>query len=123
MQSVETRNVGRDSLFLFADLTIEGLPAPTRVKVRNLSNGGMMAEADIAIARGDRLTVKLRNIEQVRGSVAWVQGTRFGIAFDTEIDPQVVRAPVSGAAESQAPHFVRPPAQPTPGSNRPLRIV
>ena len=45
MSSVDTRNVGRDSLFLVAQLTLDGQAEPVRVKVRNLSAGGMMAEA------------------------------------------------------------------------------
>ena len=63
MSSVDTRNVGRDSLFLFAQLTLDGQAEPVRVKVRNLSAGGMMAEAGgMAISRGDRVGIELRKI-------------------------------------------------------------
>lgn len=107
MSSLETRNVGRDSLFLFADLTFEGQPDTVKVKVRNLSAGGMMAEGGAGeAARGDRLSIELRNVGSVKGSVAWVQGNRFGIAFETEVDPKIVRAPV-GTGEG-TPRFVRP---------------
>ena len=107
MSSVETRNVSRDSLFLFAELTFEGQPETVKVKVRNLSAGGMMAEgAGVEANRGDRLAIELRNVGSVKGNVAWVQGTRFGIAFEKQIDPKIVRAPV-GQGES-TPRFTKP---------------
>ncbi|QYJ07129.1 PilZ domain-containing protein [Qipengyuania flava] len=107
MSSLETRNVARDSLFLFAELTFEGQPDTVKVKVRNLSAGGMMAEGGAGEAtRGDRLVIELRNVGSVKGNVAWVQGNRFGIAFETEVDPKIVRAPV-GTGES-SPRFTRP---------------
>ncbi|MFA6218964.1 MAG: PilZ domain-containing protein [Erythrobacter sp.] len=107
MSSVDTRNVGRDSLFLFAQLAFAGQPDLVRVKVRNLSAGGMMAEGGVVAGRGERLTVKLRNIGDVRGSVAWVQGNRFGIAFDEEIDPRLARAPIAANGEG-TPRYARP---------------
>jgi hypothetical protein len=107
MSSLETRNVARDSLFLFAELTFEGQPDTVKVKVRNLSAGGMMAEGGNGEAsRGDRLSIELRNVGSIKGNVAWVQGNRFGIAFETEVDPKIVRAPV-GSGEN-TPRFVRP---------------
>ena len=44
MSSLDTRDVARESLFLFAELTLDGQPDAMRVKVRNLSAGGMMVE-------------------------------------------------------------------------------
>lgn len=109
MSSLETRNVVRDSLFLFADLAFEGRTEVVRAKVRNLSAGGMMGESSIAVVSGDRVTAGLRNVGEVRGVVAWVQGNRFGIAFDREIDPVLVRAANSAASgESEAPRHTRP---------------
>ena len=107
MSSLETRNVVRDSLFLFADLAFEGRTDVIRAKVRNLSAGGVMAETGAAASRGDRVTVGLRNLGEVKGVVAWVQGNRFGIAFENEIDPIVVRA-ANASIESEAPRHTRP---------------
>lgn len=107
MTSVETRNIARDSLFLFADLSFEGQGAAVRVKVRNLSEGGMMAEAGCAVSRGERLSIDLRNVGGVRGRIAWVQGNRFGIAFDAPVDAKRVRSPV-GVGETEAPRIARP---------------
>ena len=109
MSNVDTRQVNRDSLFLLAQVRVDGQDAVTRVKVRNLSAGGMMAEGDSKVARGSLVAVELRNIGWVEGSVAWKQDNRFGIAFVDEIAPTVVRAPASssGAADYEIPRFTR----------------
>ncbi len=107
MSSVETRDIARDSLFLFAELHFEGRGEPLKVRVRNLSKGGMMAEGGFAVSRGERLMADLRNVGQVRGSVAWVQGNRFGVAFENSVDPMLARAP-AGESEKEAPRFARP---------------
>ena len=102
MSNVDTRQVDRDSLFLLAQVRVEGEDAVFRVKVRNLSAGGMMAEGDAHVARGALVHVELRNIGWVQGTVAWLQETRFGIAFVEEIDPKKARAPVSGGPATTA---------------------
>lgn len=94
--NIETRQDGRDSLLLLAQVRVEGRGVAGRVKVRNLSAGGMMAEGEMEVARGESVEVELRNLGWVRGSVAWKQGDRFGIAFVDEIDPRDARAPVHG---------------------------
>lgn len=107
MSAVDTRNVGRDSLFLFAELVFEGQSGGARVKVRNLSAGGMMAEGNALAERGQRVTVKLRKIGDVKGTVAWVESDRLGIAFDREVDPRIARAPVATDDEG-VPRYARP---------------
>ena len=112
MSQVETRQLSRDSLFLMAKVKVEGDLAghEHRVKVRNLSSGGMMAEGDAKVARGAMVRVELRNIGWVEGSVAWKQDNRFGIAFMEEIDPRIARAPMQpGDPDNDTPRFVRPP--------------
>ena len=110
MANVETRQVDRDSLLLIAQVRIGGADAEYRVKVRNLSAGGMMAEGEAPVARGVRVSVGLRNVGWVQGSVAWRQDDRFGIAFVEEIDPKEARAPVpTGAPDLSSPRFTRPP--------------
>ncbi len=107
MSQVDTRQVNRDSLFLLAQLRVSGRDEAYRVKVRNLSPGGMMAEGDVAVSRGSLVSVELRNLGWIDGSVAWKQGNRFGIAFADEIDPRQVRAPATGESEFQAPRYTR----------------
>lgn len=104
MTGVETRSVSRDSLFLLANVRVEQDSEQHRVRVRNLSDGGMMGEGPAKVQRGNRVEIDLRNIGTVCGSVAWVQDQRFGIAFDEEIDSQLARKP---AAEGSAPDAVQ----------------
>lgn len=101
------RQDGRDSLFLLADLRKVGEVAERRLKIRNLSAGGMMAEGPFAVTRGEEVEVNLRNLGWVRGSVAWIQDNRFGVAFAEEIDPKAARAPLPAAAQSEIPRFIK----------------
>jgi len=120
MSNLDTRQVNRDSLFLLAQVRVDGQDAVTRVKVRNLSAGGMMAEGDSKVVRGSLVAVELRNVGWVEGSVAWKQGDRFGIAFVDEIDPAVVRAPTDATSGDgyEIPRYTRN-HQPVPSSQLP----
>jgi len=117
MSNVDTRQVNRDSLFLLAQLRVDGQDAVSRVKVRNLSAGGMMAEGDSKVVRGSLVAVELRNLGWVEGSVAWKQDNRFGIAFVNEIDPTAARAGGGvGGTEFETPRYTKnhqavPPSQ------------
>lgn len=119
MANVETRQVDRDSLLLIAQVRIDGGDGEYRVKVRNLSAGGLMAEGDAPVARGMLVSIGLRNTGWVEGTVAWKQDDRFGIAFVQEIDPKVARAPVvAGAPDLSSPRFTRPPLGQHPANLR-----
>jgi hypothetical protein len=110
MANVETRQVDRDSLLLIAQVRIDGGEPEYRVKVRNLSAGGMMADGEVPVTRGMLVSIGLRNIGWVEGTVAWKQDDRFGIAFLEEIDPKVARAPIAaGTPDLSSPRFTRPP--------------
>lgn len=106
MTSLCTRTVERDSLFLMADLVFADGQPEARVRVRNLSAGGMMVESDLRLKRGARVAVTLRNIGPVAGVVVWVRSTRIGIAFEEEIDPKLARSEVYGG-EREAPVYAR----------------
>ena len=107
MSAVDTRNISRDSLFLMATIRVDGSDADHKVKVRNLSAGGMMIDCDLQLARGARISVELRNVGRVHGHVAWVQDNRSGVAFDAEIDPKLARASVNTSGDLSTPRFVR----------------
>lgn len=111
MSDNEHRQIGRDSLFVHADLRIDGLEGEQRIRVRNLSSGGLMAETPCKVQRGLMVWVNLRNLGWTEGTVAWVQDGRFGIAFRDEIDPRLARAPLAAGtlAGEQTPRYVRPP--------------
>jgi hypothetical protein len=87
------RGLDRDSLLLKAELRFVGGDDCGEVRIRNLSAGGLMAEATALTKRGDKVQLELRNIGLVTGHVAWVAQGRFGVAFDHPIDPKLVRQP------------------------------
>lgn len=118
----EHRQIARDSLFVMAELRVDGLPGEHRVRVRNLSAGGLMAEGPLTVQRGQMVTIKLRNLGWVEGSVAWVQESRFGIAFRTEIDPKIARAPAASPdPDSQLRRKLLASVLNTGAANGPLR--
>lgn len=106
MNEGENRQIARDSLFLMADMRIDGIEGEHKIRVRNLSAGGMMGEGHVHVVRGTVIEVNIRNLGWVEGSVAWVQESRFGVAFREDIDPKLARAPV-GLGEDPAPRYVR----------------
>lgn len=101
-----SRAADRDSLFMQADLTIAGRPERVTVRVRNLSPGGMLAEAKLAVQPGAAVEVELRNVGAVAGRVIWVGEGKFGIAFDRLVDPQAVRRQVVSGSDLP-PHLRR----------------
>lgn len=100
MNQGDNRQLARDSLFLMADLRVDGLDGDFRIKVRNLSAGGMMGEGNVRVVRGTVVSVNIRNIGWVEGSVAWVQDNRFGVAFREDIDPRMARGQSATPASS-----------------------
>lgn len=125
MSGLETRTVNRDSLFLLANIRVEQDEDVHKVRVRNLSDGGMMGEGNIRVQRGNRLKIELRNVGKVDGSVAWVQDNRFGIAFDREIDSQLARKPANETVPVDGPTVERSwrHRAPTPPDPKSLRKV
>ncbi|MBC7491726.1 MAG: PilZ domain-containing protein [Novosphingobium sp.] len=108
---------GRDSFFLLADVRRVGEADEYRAKIRNLSSGGLMAEGDMRVTRGQAIEVALRNLGWVEGVVAWVQDNRFGVAFLSEIDPKLARSPLI-TNEDNTPRYVKPVVAYTPGPMR-----
>ena len=107
----EHRQISRDSLFVMADVRADGKEGELRVRVRNLSAGGMMAEGQTPalVSRGQIVWVNVRNVGWTEGSVAWVQDQRFGIAFREEIDAMLARAPAEVDPASLPQYLVRRP--------------
>jgi microcystin degradation protein MlrC len=106
MDGNENRQIARDSLFVMADLRTDGQPTEYRIKVRNLSEGGMMGEGAVRVLRGTAVEVNIRNIGWVKGTVAWVQDSRFGVAFVEPIDPRLARVRADTGSDD-APRFTR----------------
>lgn len=93
------RSRKRDSLFLAARMRA-GDGEATDIRVRNLSEGGLMIDGAPPMAIGTELVVELRNIGPVPGKVAWYIDGRAGVAFDVPIDPIKARKPVATRAAS-----------------------
>ena len=84
----------RDSLLLKATLRFEYGKDERVVRIRNLSAGGVMADAPTGLMRGERVEVKLHSIGWVGGHVMWITDGRAGIAFDLPINPKDARRPI-----------------------------
>ena len=97
----------RDSLFLRAALTLADESKPRDVRIRNLSEGGLMAELDRVVDTDTPVRLELRGIGSLTGKVAWCAEGRMGITFDRRIDPQLARKPVGVGA--QTPVFAKAP--------------
>ena len=111
LETAENRDRSRDSLFLLAEVRLFGSEDRCKARVRNLSAGGMMAEADMNVVLGDRIHVDLRNIGEIDGEVVWKKKGSFGIAFNAPIDPKKARKPVASKDsnnDSSVPRHIRP---------------
>jgi hypothetical protein len=54
--------------------------------IKNISAGGMLIRAYCAIDPGTRLSVELKDGEQIEGVASWVRDNSVGIEFDQRID-------------------------------------
>ena len=104
-ENTTKRDTERDSLFVKANLKFHDGGEEGQVIVRNLSEGGLMAEASIQAARGSCLEIELKNIGWISGKVAWVAERKLGIAFDHPIDPTIVRKP--STEKSDLPYYLQ----------------
>lgn len=102
----DARDRRRDSLFMTAKMRLAGVADPLEVRVRNLSAGGLMIELDRAVEPGAAVSLEMRGLGEVTGSVAWATRGRVGIALDAPIDPKRARKPI-GAGPS-TPDYAKP---------------
>ncbi len=126
MQDNDTRQINRDSLFVMAKMRLQGSDHESSVKLRNLSTGGLMAEATIQPRVGQEISINIRNIGWVEGNVAWVHESRFGIVFQQEIDPKIARSFPSSTNTDGEDRMLRRPLGATfrhPGDTTPIRNV
>jgi PilZ domain len=105
------RELDRDSLLLKAILRFPRTKNEGEVRIRNLSAGGLMAEAPLRVVRGELVEIHLRSIGWISGHVAWVTEGRLGIAFDHPINPKDARKPV-GTSEHEVPTYLKKLANP-----------
>jgi hypothetical protein len=88
----------RYSTMLKAQLYLKGVAQAVDMVVRNLCSGGLMATSATRLRGGEPVTVSLGRVGQVTGTVAWVDGNRFGVTFERGIDEEIARQPVERVA-------------------------
>lgn len=93
---VRNRTRSRDSLLLIAQLQLGTERSTREVRVRNLSEGGLMLELDKIVEVGTVVRLDLRGIGETTGKVAWCTAGRIGVALDSLIDPKKARKPIGG---------------------------
>ena len=111
MTAFDTRGLKRDSLFILAEVRLASTPDPLKVKVRNLSNSGMMIDGPLPAERGDRVFVSLRQVGEIAGTIAWLQNGKIGIAFEDSIDAAAARTRLY-SGETEIPRYARPAVAP-----------
>jgi hypothetical protein len=94
-RSPRKRAGSRLNFFLTATIASDGR-ADLVARVRNLSAGGMMIEADDPPPAGTPAIAQVRGIGAIAGRIVWVREHRAGMAFDRPVDPDRARKPVSG---------------------------
>lgn len=99
--SPEQRRAPRNNLLLSSICRWPGRAQDERVKIRNVSATGLMAEGTLGAAVGEQVVLELRNIGAIAGIVAWVQANRFGVAFAQPIDPVLLRTPSEVAQQNE----------------------
>lgn len=113
----QNRGSKRDSLFLLATARLEGGDSVGRLRIRNLSETGLMADCETPLAKDDKVIVDLRGVGEVSGTIRWFADGRIGMEFDQRINPQGARKPVSKGGED-VPSYLRPIVSGRPGFRR-----
>ena len=108
--STPARRFPRDSVFIAGSITIDGQSESKPLRVRNLSNDGMMADCPRGPEKGQRVVVVIKRLEPVRGEVAWSDGTHIGVHFDAIIDTRAVRNVAK--PREMLPEYLRPAISP-----------
>ena len=86
-----SRTSERSTLILVAQLRLDSEQDSHEVRVRNLSEGGLMLELDRPVDGGTPVWLLLDGIGEITGKVAWCTQGRVGVALDAMIDPDMVR--------------------------------
>lgn len=102
------RAAPRDSLFLLSTVKSADGREIGKLRVRNLSATGLMADCEYPVAAGSIIICNLRGLGDVPGTVAWARNGRIGVAFDHGIDPQMTRKTGSGeTSKVMLPDYLR----------------
>ena len=64
---------------------LDGPSGEQLVRVRNVSAGGLMAEAGQPVSVGDAVTIELSS-QKIPGSIVWIRDGTVGVKFDQNVD-------------------------------------
>ncbi len=117
MDAESSRRDERDSVLVLAHIRPEdGSSGSIAARVRNVSSGGLMAQAPEQYRPGLRIEIELDGIGVMKGVVAWSEAGRIGIAFDHPIDKSHTRKPGPSRDEAlfrpNQGDYKRPPVKP-----------
>ena len=70
---------------MFRVAKLEGPSGEQLIRVRNVSAGGLMAEAGQSVTVGDVVSVELSS-QKIPGSIVWIREGTIGVKFDQDID-------------------------------------
>lgn len=118
MSEENQRRHPRSSLFQLADCLLARSGRREKVKLRNLSAQGVLAEGSLDPVVGDLVEMDLRQIGTVAGMVMWTSAPRFGVQFAEPIDTEAVlqtKAP-AGQADPRT-YYQRGPVAVLPRQN------
>jgi hypothetical protein len=82
----------RTGMLVTAGLRIGDADDVQQVRIRNLSEQGLMAEVGFPLAMGTPLVIDLPGVGEVNGTVAWSTDGRIGVALGRAIDIALVNA-------------------------------
>lgn len=94
--STENRAHLRTGTLVTAGLRLGEEPDVRQVRIRNLSEQGLMAEVGHPVPMGTPIIIDLPGVGEVGGSVAWSAEGRIGVALSRSIDVALVDAARSG---------------------------
>lgn len=109
---LSARKSPRDSLLLMTTLQSPDGKEYGPARVRNLSATGLMVECASRLVAGTTVSLNLRGVGVVTGTVTRCDGARIGVKFDHKINPHLARKSVGSAvAKPVAGPFSRSPYQ------------
>lgn len=97
--SEESRRAPREAIDCRSQIRTATVPSSSALIV-NISPHGCMIRSDQAVPIGERLTVDVPGVGDLRGRVIWSLGARFGIEFEAPIALEPYLAMLSLLKES-----------------------
>ena len=95
----------RTGRLFIAQLALES-GAVVKIRIRNISSGGMGGISEPPLSQGQRGHVLLAGVGLVTGRVAWTRGPNFGMQFDARIEAEHARMTPAAIAPAPSSDFV-----------------